>query len=107
MSIKSQDDIPLADADNEAIVDDDTNNMRNGICMEFLGFFLSRNSFVSFFAGQSMDSIPSSCSSSEDQELQDNTPDEQEEKARLITQVLELQNTLDGKNFLSNNHLKT
>lgn len=29
-------------------------------------------------------------------DLQDNTPDEQEEKARLITQVLELQNTLDG-----------
>lgn len=43
-----------------------------------------------------MDSIPSSYSSS-DQDLQDNTPDEQEEKARLITQVLELQNTLDGK----------
>lgn len=26
----------------------------------------------------------------------DDTPDEQEEKARLISQVLELQNTLDG-----------
>lgn len=44
-----------------------------------------------------MDSIPSSYSSSDGQDLQDNTPDEQEEKARLITQVLELQNTLDGK----------
>ncbi|KAF0314005.1 hypothetical protein FJT64_015486 [Amphibalanus amphitrite] len=27
----------------------------------------------------------------------DLSPDEQEEKARLISQVLELQNTLDGK----------
>jgi hypothetical protein len=27
----------------------------------------------------------------------DVSPDEQEEKARLISQVLELQNTLDGK----------
>lgn len=27
----------------------------------------------------------------------DSTPDEQQEKARLIAQVLELQNTLDGK----------
>ena len=27
----------------------------------------------------------------------DISPDEQEEKARLISQVLELQNTLDGK----------
>uniref|UniRef100_A0A336K0L4 CSON011066 protein n=1 Tax=Culicoides sonorensis TaxID=179676 RepID=A0A336K0L4_CULSO len=75
MSIKSQDDIPLADADDEAIVDEEnTNNMRNG---------------------QSMDSITSSYSSSDVNDLQDNTPDEQEEKARLITQVLELQNTLD------------
>jgi len=30
----------------------------------------------------------------------DMSPDELEEKARLITQVLELQNTLDGKYFL-------
>lgn len=28
------------------------------------------------------------------------SPDELEEKARLITQVLELQNTLDGKFFI-------
>lgn len=49
--------------------------------------------------GKSMDSLPSSSytngSSSPaplDGELQ---PDEQEEKARLISQVLELQNTLD------------
>lgn len=30
----------------------------------------------------------------------DMSPDELEEKARLITQVLELQNTLDGKHDL-------
>lgn len=32
----------------------------------------------------------------------DISPDEQEEKARLIAQVLELQNTLDGKSILEN-----
>ena len=33
------------------------------------------------------------------------SPDEQQEKARLIAQVLELQNTLDGKVFcFSTNH---
>ncbi|KAK0085064.1 hypothetical protein PV325_005844 [Microctonus aethiopoides] len=51
-----------------------------------------------FGRGHSMDSIPStftngSCSpSSFDPDV---SPDEQEEKARLIAQVLELQNTLD------------
>lgn len=75
-----------------------------------------------------MDSIPSSYSSSDGQgicwmfilvsntfispffiiiDLQDNTPDEQEEKARLITQVLELQNTLDGKISLISTALAT
>lgn len=48
-----------------------------------------------------MDSIPSSYSSSDGpgMDMHDITPDEQEEKARLISQVLELQNTLDGKFF--------
>lgn len=38
----------------------------------------------------------------------DINPDEQEEKARLISQVLELQNTLDGKtyDFSVNFHIK-
>lgn len=48
-----------------------------------------------------MDSLPSSYtndSSSGAHSLDpDVSPDEQEEKARLISQVLELQNTLDGK----------
>lgn len=51
--------------------------------------------------GRSMDSIQSSYtngSSSPGPNMEsDITPDEQEEKARLISQVLELQNTLDGK----------
>lgn len=52
--------------------------------------------------GRSMDSLPSSYTngSSSPGPLQslepDISPDEQEEKARLISQVLELQNTLDG-----------
>lgn len=51
--------------------------------------------------GRSMDSLPSSYtndSSSGAHSMEpDVSPDEQEEKARLISQVLELQNTLDGK----------
>lgn len=51
--------------------------------------------------GKSMDSLPSiyqnDSSSSGTHSLEpDINPDEQEEKARLISQVLELQNTLDG-----------
>lgn len=50
--------------------------------------------------GRSMDSLPSTYSSSSPgpHHSLDNdvSPDEQEEKARLISQVLELQNTLDG-----------
>jgi len=50
-----------------------------------------------------MDSIPSSYTNGSSSpgpphSLEpDISPDEQEEKARLISQVLELQNTLDGK----------
>lgn len=47
-------------------------------------------------SGPSMDSIPSYGSDGPTLETRDVTPDEQEEKARLISQVLELQNTLDG-----------
>uniref|UniRef100_A0A7G3AZQ4 Putative short coiled-coil protein a n=1 Tax=Lutzomyia longipalpis TaxID=7200 RepID=A0A7G3AZQ4_LUTLO len=48
--------------------------------------------------GRSLDSLPSTFSSSPPHSHsleQDLSPDEHEEKARLITQVLELQNTLD------------
>lgn len=49
--------------------------------------------------GRSMDSLRSSyTNSSSNSELDtDINPDDKEEKARLISQVLELQNTLDGK----------
>lgn len=48
--------------------------------------------------GRSMDSLRSSyTNSSSNSELDtDINPDDKEEKARLISQVLELQNTLDG-----------
>lgn len=48
--------------------------------------------------GRSMDSLRSSyTNSSSSSELDtDISPDDKEEKARLISQVLELQNTLDG-----------
>lgn len=81
------DNIPLADDDPQVIITDDLNE-NDG---------LNR--------GRSTDSIPSSYTNGssspglvEPQSLDpDMNSDEQEEKARLITQVLELQNTLDGK----------
>lgn len=49
--------------------------------------------------GKSMDSLQSSYSTNRsttpDISMEGDSPDEKEEKARLITQVLELQNTLD------------
>ncbi|XP_033223714.1 short coiled-coil protein homolog [Belonocnema kinseyi] len=84
---KLQDDmssIPLADDDPQVIIpeEENDNSNRSDVLMH----------------GRSMDSIPStftngSCSpNSLDPDI---SPDEQEEKARLISQVLELQNTLD------------
>jgi len=43
----------------------------------------------------SLDSLPSHCSAGDSLDSGSVTPDEHEEKARLISQVLELQNTLD------------
>ncbi|XP_055613719.1 short coiled-coil protein B [Uranotaenia lowii] len=81
MSLKSTEDIPLADDDLEVIINDDESSkyMQNG---------------------RSLDSIASSYTngnSSPRHFLENECPDadEQEERARLITQVLELQNTLD------------
>lgn len=81
MSLKSSEDIPLADDDAEVIINDDESSkyMQNG---------------------RSLDSIASSYTngnSSPRHFLDNECPDadEQEERARLITQVLELQNTLD------------
>ncbi|XP_059621414.1 short coiled-coil protein B [Phlebotomus argentipes] len=79
--MSSTDDIPLADEDSQVIINDDESLPRNMV------------------NGRSLDSLPSTFSSSpppsHSLEEQDLSPDEHEEKARLITQVLELQNTLD------------
>ncbi|XP_056637260.1 short coiled-coil protein A [Diorhabda sublineata] len=89
-SIKLQDDIPLADDDPQVIINDEPeqHSMSEG------------NTTSSMLHGRSMDSIQSNftngSSSPQHNSLEaDSSPDEQEEKARLISQVLELQNTLD------------
>lgn len=83
--IQRDDNIPLADDDPQVIISEevDMNRMDHG---------------------RSMDSLPSSYTGSSSPGLNgppsfepDSGIDEHEEKARLIAQVLELQNTLDGK----------
>lgn len=81
MSLKSTEDIPLADDDLEVIINDD-------------------ESTKYMQTGRSLDSIASSYTNGNSSprhflETECPDPDEQEERARLITQVLELQNTLD------------
>ncbi|XP_050532412.1 short coiled-coil protein [Daktulosphaira vitifoliae] len=81
----SEDSIPLADDDPQIIIPDDQD------------FSQISNNII---RNQSMDSLQSSftngsCSPSRNSLDPDMSPDELEEKARLITQVLELQNTLD------------
>ncbi|CAO1407023.1 unnamed protein product [Diamesa serratosioi] len=78
MSLQDNDNIPCIDDDDQAIVEDD--NIMNNI---------NNNNMKN---GRSMDSI-GSYSSSPTRNL-----DELDEKARLISQVLELQNTLDDLN---------
>lgn len=80
----NDDNIPLADDDPQVIINDELDNNR-------------------LDHGRSMDSLPSSYTGSSSPGLNgpasfepDSGIDEQEEKARLISQVLELQNTLDG-----------
>ncbi|XP_066596691.1 short coiled-coil protein B isoform X3 [Prorops nasuta] len=83
MSTKLQDDInsiPLADDDPQVIIpEDDIPDNASQISETLAG-------------GHSLDSIPSTFTNGLDTDI---NPDEQEEKARLIAQVLELQNTLD------------
>lgn len=81
---KLQDDnIPLADDDPQVIIHDDQDIHSN------------------ISNGQSLESIPGAFANEsptrhdDDNDDNDVSPDEQEEKARLISQVLELQNTLD------------
>ncbi|XP_034835980.1 short coiled-coil protein homolog [Maniola hyperantus] len=80
----NDDNIPLADDDPQVIITDDVDNNR-------------------LDHGRSMDSLPSSYTGGSSSPGLNGPPsfepdsgiDEQEEKARLISQVLELQNTLD------------
>ncbi|CAO1387178.1 unnamed protein product [Diamesa hyperborea] len=78
MSLQDNDNIPCIDDDDQAIVEDDNimnninnNNMKNGRSMDSIGSYSSSPT-------RNMDEI--------------------DEKARLISQVLELQNTLDDLN---------
>ncbi|XP_046751710.1 short coiled-coil protein B [Diprion similis] len=86
---KLQDDmssIPLADDDPQVIIPEEEAPDNMSHVSDILAH------------GRSMDSIPSTFtngSSSPNSLDPDISPDEQEEKARLIAQVLELQNTLD------------
>ncbi|KAK3925861.1 Short coiled-coil protein-like protein [Frankliniella fusca] len=75
--------IPLADDDPQDIIQDESE----------VGD-VSQNSDA-IMRGRSMDSIPSTFTNGSSSLDPDISPDEQEEKARLISQVLELQNTLD------------
>lgn len=80
--------IPLADDDPQVIIQDDTEVTDMSHASEAM------------IHGRSLDSIPStytngSSSPGPNSLDPDISPDEQEEKARLISQVLELQNTLD------------
>ncbi|KAB0800956.1 hypothetical protein PPYR_05310 [Photinus pyralis] len=81
--------IPLADDDPQVIITDEPD-----------GNSISECNSSSMIRGRSMDSIQSTftngSSSPHHHSLEPDTSlDEQEEKARLISQVLELQNTLD------------
>lgn len=74
--------IPLADDDPQAIITDEIES--------------SQNTESPIRADHSLESISSSfTNSSSSPGCKSLDPDEQEEKARLISQVLELQNTLD------------
>jgi len=80
--------IPLADDDPQAIIPEDCEAVEMSQTSDAL------------LRGRSMDSIPStftngSSSPGPNSLDPDISPDEIEEKSRLITQVLELQNTLD------------
>ncbi|EEB19432.1 conserved hypothetical protein [Pediculus humanus corporis] len=88
---KSQDDlnnIPLADDDPQAVIQDEIENGDNSNVTHSMNRQRSLESLPSSFTNGSSSPGPNSLDP-------DISPDEQEEKARLISQVLELQNTLD------------
>lgn len=104
MSLRD-DNIPLADDDPQGKMQKKNSNKITNFV--FCIFILYRTAIINddcndnYEHGKSQDSLPSlyqnDSSSSGTHSLEsDINPDEQEEKARLISQVLELQNTLDG-----------
>ncbi|XP_058806414.1 short coiled-coil protein B isoform X1 [Phymastichus coffea] len=93
-SPKLQDDInsiPLADDDPQVIIPEEENNTENNSkSSDPLNHGQSMDSILSNFTNDSCS--PNRCLLGLDPDI---SPDEQQEKARLIAQVLELQNTLD------------
>merc|ERR1719334_1295173 len=96
--IREEDSIPLADEDASALVDDSMADIPDDL--------KKANEWRKKVDFESLDSIPSMLSDrSEAGHISEHmnrmcldpdfSPDEQEEKARLISQVLELQNTLE------------
>ncbi|XP_053639270.1 uncharacterized protein [Cherax quadricarinatus] len=87
-SYQDDNSIPLVDDDPSVVLDDDRT---------------AASEISDSTRGQSLESIPSAYTNGSNSPLHnivsgfglDMSPDEQEEKARLIAQVLELQNTLD------------
>ncbi|XP_042888992.1 short coiled-coil protein homolog isoform X2 [Penaeus japonicus] len=84
-SYQDDNSIPLVDDDPSVVLDDDRT---------------AASEISDSTRGQSLESIPSAYTNGSNSPLHnslepDMSPDEQEEKARLISQVLELQNTLD------------
>ncbi|KAK9502287.1 hypothetical protein O3M35_011085 [Rhynocoris fuscipes] len=89
--IKMQDEInniPLADDDPQVIIQDEADVTEMSQASDPMVHGRSMDSIPSTFTNGSSSPGPNSLDP-------DISPDEQEEKARLITQVLELQNTLD------------
>lgn len=79
------DNIPLADDDPQVVIGEDDGRLTHG---------QSTDSLRSSYTGSSSPGVLGPRS------LEPDAIDEQEEKARLISQVLELQNTLDGRYLL-------
>ncbi|KAF6212429.1 hypothetical protein GE061_012952 [Apolygus lucorum] len=91
--MKMQDDmnsIPLADDDPQVIIQEDGDAAEMSQASDAMVLGRSMDSIPSTFTNGSSSPGPNSLDP-------DISPDEQEEKARLISQVLELQNTLDGE----------
>lgn len=96
--LREEDSIPLADDDPSALLDESVTDFHHEDIKK-------ANEWRKKVDFESLDSIPSMLSDRSEGHISDHmsrmcldpdySPDEQEEKARLISQVLELQNTLE------------